>query len=116
MSSSKVIPLLNVILHELQKTVVDNDEIQIPESQDYTVSISEDPKQVVLGLIHSIETRWMNYENDDIYSVSTMVDPWFKEASFSVSPLDIAKKSLLTLMRRVNADEPTVVQIMKRMW
>ena len=74
MSSSKVIPLLNAILHKPQKTVVDNDETEIPESQDYTVSISEDSKQVVLGLIHSIETRWINYENDDIYSVSTLLD------------------------------------------
>ena len=57
--SSKMIPLLNAILHELQKNVVDNDdETQIPESQDYTAYIYEDSKQVVLGLIHSIETRW----------------------------------------------------------
>ena len=76
-SSSKVIPLLNAILHELQKKVVDNDETQIPESQDYTASISEDSKQVVLGLIHSIETRWIGYENDDIYSIS--IHCWFHD-------------------------------------
>ena len=104
-SSSKVIPLLNAILHELQKNVVDNDETQIPESQDCTASISEDSKQVVLGLIHSIETRWIDYENDDIYSISTLLDPRFKEVSFSASALDRAKKLLLTLMRRTNADE-----------
>ena len=103
-SSSKVIPLLNTILHELQKNVVDNDETQIPESQDYTASISEDSKQVVLGLIHSIETRWIDYEKDDIYSISTLLDPRFKEVSFSASALDRANCSLL-LMRRVNADE-----------
>ena len=104
-SPSKVIPLLNGILHELQKNVVDNDETQIPESQDYTASISEDSKQVLLGLIHSIETRWIDYENDDIYSISTLLDPRFKEVSFSASALDRAKKLLLTLMRRVSADE-----------
>ena len=78
---------------------------QIPESQDYTASISEDSKQVVLGLIHSIETRWIDYENDDIYSISTLLDPRFKEVSFIASALDRAKKLLLTLMRRVNPDE-----------
>ena len=97
-SSSKVIPLLNAILHELQKNVVDNDETQIPESQDYTASISEDSKQVILGLIHSIETRWIDYENDDIYSISTLLDPRFKEVSFSASALDRVKKLLLTVL------------------
>ena len=89
-SSSKVIPLLIAILHELHKNVVDNDETQIPESQDYcnTASISEDSKQVVLGLIHSIETRWIDCENDDIYSISTLLDPRFKEVSFSASALE----------------------------
>ena len=33
-SSSKVIPLLNAILHELQKNVVDDDETQVLETQD----------------------------------------------------------------------------------
>lgn len=65
-SASKVIPLFNAILHELQKNVVD-DETQIPESQDSSASISEDCQQVVSGLIQSIETRWIDYENDDIY-------------------------------------------------
>ena len=58
-SSSKAIPLLNAILHEMQKNVVDNDETQISESQDYTAFIPENSKQVVLGLIHSKETRWI---------------------------------------------------------
>ena len=102
-SSSKMIPLLNAILHELQKNVVDNDETQIPDSQDYTASISGDSKQVVLGLIHSIETRWIDYENDDIYSISTLLDPQFKEVSFSASAVNRAKKFFLTLMRGVNA-------------
>ena len=39
-SSSKVIPLLNAILHELQKNVVDADETQVPESQDSSAPIS----------------------------------------------------------------------------
>ena len=106
-SSSKVIPLLNAILHELQKHVVDDDETQVPESQDSSASMSEDCQQVISGLINSIETRWINYENDEIYSVSTLMDPRFKEVSFSASALDRVKKLLLTLMRRVimNADE-----------
>ena len=74
-SSSKVIPLLNAILHELQKNVMDDDETQVPETQDSSAPISEDCKQVVLGLIHSIETRWIDYENDNIYSISTLLDP-----------------------------------------
>ena len=53
-SASKVIPLLNAILHELQENVVDDDETQVPESQDSSVSISEDRQQVVSGLIQSI--------------------------------------------------------------
>lgn len=65
-SASKVIPLFNAILHELQKNVVD-DETQIPESQDNRASTSEDCQQVVSALIQSIETRWIDYENDDIY-------------------------------------------------
>ena len=103
-SASKVIPLLNAILHELQKNVVD-DETQIPESQDSSASTSEDCQHVISGLIQSIETRWIDYENDDIYSISTLLDPRFKEVSFSTLALDRAKKLLLTLMRRVNADE-----------
>ena len=107
MSSSKVIPLLNAILHELQKHVVDDDETQVPESQDSSAAKSEDCQQVVLGLINSIETRWIDYENDEIYSVSTLMDPQFKEVSFSASALNRIRKLLLTLMKRVimNADE-----------
>jgi len=63
--------------------------------------MSEDSQQVVLGLINSVETRWIDYENDEIYSVSTLVDPRFKEVSFSASALDRFKKLLLSLMRRV---------------
>ena len=84
---------------------MNNDETQIQESQDYTLLLyilSEDFTQVVLGLIHSIETRWTAYENNEIYSISTLLDP---EVSFSTSALARAKKLLLTLMRRVNADE-----------
>ena len=92
MSSSKVIPLLNAILHELQKNVVDVDD---PESQDTSAPIvSEECQQVIIG------TRWTDYENDDIYYISTLLDPQFK---FSALALDRAKKLLLVLMRRVNA-------------
>ena len=103
-SSSKVIPLLNAILHELKKNVLDEDETQVPDSQETeenSTSMSEDSQQVVLGLINSVETRWIDYENDEIYSVSTLVDPRFKEVSFSASALDRFKKLLLSLMRRV---------------
>ena len=37
--------------------------------------------------------------------VSALLDPRFKEVSFSALALDRAKKLILTLMRRVNADE-----------
>ena len=106
-SSSKVIPLLNAILHELQKNVVDDDETQVLETQDSSAPISKDCKQVVLGLIHSIETRWIDYENDDIYSISKLLDLRFKEVPFIASALDRAKKLLLTLMKRfrVNVDD-----------
>ena len=73
-SSSKVIPLLNAILHELKKNALDEDETQVPDSQETeenSTSMSEDSQQVVLGLINSVETRWIDYENDEIYSVST---------------------------------------------
>ena len=43
-SSSKVIPLLNAILHELQKNVVDDDETQVLETQDSSAPISKDCK------------------------------------------------------------------------
>ena len=84
---------------------MDVDETQVPESQDSSAPISEDCQQVVLGLIPSIETRWIDYENTNIYSISILLDPRFKEVSFSALALDRAKKLLLTLMRRGNADE-----------
>ena len=97
MSSSKVIPLLNAILHKLQKSVVDDDETQVSESRDSSSNNSEECQQVLSGLIHSIESRWMDYEHDEIYSVSTLLDPRFKEVPFSTSAsaLDCAKSCSL---------------------
>ena len=75
-SCSKVIPLLNALLFELRKNVVDDDEnhetqvpdddeTQVPESQGRSsVPNSEESQQVVTGLIASIERRWLNYEDD----------------------------------------------------
>ena len=50
-------------------------------------------------LINSIET---DYEQDDIHSISTLLDPRFKQVPLSASALDRIKKLLLILMRRVN--------------
>ena len=61
-SCSKVIPLLNAILIELRKNIVDDDETQlpdddetqVPESQGSNIPNSEESQQVVTGLIDSI--------------------------------------------------------------
>ena len=53
-SCSKVIPLLNAILIELCKNIVDDDETQVPESQGSNIPNSEESQQVVTGLIDSI--------------------------------------------------------------
>ena len=63
LSCSKVIPLLNALLFELRKNVLDDDETQVadddetqvPESQGSSVPRSEESQQVVAGLIASIE-------------------------------------------------------------
>ena len=98
-SCSKVIPLLNALLFELRKNVLDDDETQVadddetqvPESQGSSVPRSEESQQVVAGLIASIERRWLNYEEDRIYSISTLLDPRFKEVCFSNASLVRAK-------------------------
>ena len=75
-SNLKVIPLLNALLFELRKNVVDDEtqvsddnETQVPESQGSSVPSSEESQQVIAGLIESIERRWLNYEGDRIYSI-----------------------------------------------
>ena len=83
---------------------MDDDETQVPQSQDSSALMSEECQQVVTGLINSIETRLIDHENDEVYSVSTLIDPRFKEVSFSAPVLNIVKKLLLTLMRRVNTN------------
>ena len=91
-SCSKVIPLLNALLFELRKNVVnddetqvpdddddtqvaDDDETQVPESQGNSVPSSEESQQVVTGSIASIERRWLDYEDDKIYSICSLLDP-----------------------------------------
>ena len=80
-SCSKVISLLNAILFELWKYVVDEDETQVnddeepqvPESQGNSdPPRSEEAQQVLAGLIASIEQRWLGYEEDKIYSACTV--------------------------------------------
>ena len=93
---SKIILLLSTILTELRRNLIDedeaqnpadnetqvhdDDETQVPESQGSNIPRSEESQQVITGLIESIERRWHNFEEDDIYSVSTLLDPRFKEA------------------------------------
>ena len=75
-----MIPLLNALLFELRKNVLDDDETQVPddetqvpESQGSSVPSSEESQQVVAALIASIERRWLNYEEDRIYSICTLL-------------------------------------------
>ena len=91
--------MLNVILFELCKNVVDNktqvpddDETQVPESQGSSVPNSEDTQQVVTGLIASIERRWLSYEEDKIHSICSLLDPRFKEVCFTTSALGRVKE------------------------
>ena len=84
-SFSKAIPLLNAILYELRKYVIDEDERQVPDDDDEThvpesqgssdPPKSEEAQQVVAGLIVSIGRRWLCYEEDKIYSTCTLLDP-----------------------------------------
>ena len=39
--------------------------------------------QMVAGLIESIEPRWLNYEEDRVYSLCTLLDPRFREICFT---------------------------------
>ena len=84
----------------------DNDETQVPESQGSNIPRSEESQQVVTGLIASIERRWHNFEEDDIYSVSTLLDPRFKELCFSSTALTSVKRTLRSLMRLVSIETP----------
>ena len=106
---SKVIPLLNALLFELRKNVVDDDETQVPdddetqvpESQGSSVPTSKESQKVVAGLIASTEQRWLNYEEDRIYSVCTLLDPRFKEVCFTNAALVRAKRLLLSIMHAI---------------
>ena len=103
-----MIPLLNALLFELRKNVVDDetqvsddDETQVPESQGSSVPSSEESQQVIAGLIESIERRWLNYEGDRIYSICALLDPRFKEVCFTNAALIRAKRLLLSIMRAI---------------
>ena len=70
--------MLDAILFELCKNVIDDDETYVPEENETQVSesqgknsvpSSEDSQQVVTGLIALIERRWLGYEKDKIYSI-----------------------------------------------
>ena len=82
-TSSKSDTIVECNLHELRKIVLDVDETKVPEIQDNSSNTSEECWQVLSGLIHSIELRYMDYEHDEIYSISTLLDPRFKEVPFS---------------------------------
>ena len=57
---------------------------------------------MVAGLIALIEWRWMNYEEDRIYSIiCTLLDPRFKEVCFTNAALVRAKRLLLSIMRAI---------------
>ena len=104
-----MISLLNALLFELCKNVLDDDETQVPddetqvpESQGSSVPGSEESQQVVAGLIASIERRWLNYEEDRIYSICTLLlDPRFKEVCFTNAALVRAKRLLLSIMHAI---------------
>ena len=104
---SNIIPLPNALLFKLRKNVVDDDETQVPdddetqvpESQGSSVPTSEESQQVVVGLNASIERRWLNYEEDRIYSICTLLDPRFKEVCFTSAALVRAKRLFLSIMR-----------------
>ena len=95
-------------MFELRKNVIDDDETQVPddddetqvpESQGSSVPTSEESQQVVVGLIASIKRRWLNHEEDRIYSICTLLDPRFKEVCFTNAALVRAKRLLLSMMR-----------------
>ncbi|XP_065895773.1 zinc finger BED domain-containing protein 4-like [Dysidea avara] len=113
---SNIIPLPNALLFELRKNVVDDDETQVPdddetqvpESQGSSVPTSEESQQVVVGLIASIEWRWLNYEEDRIYSICTLLDPRFKEVCFTSAALVRAKRLLLSIMRALTQGDSVI--------
>jgi len=102
--------LSNALLFELRKNVVDDDETlvpdddetQVPESQGSSgPPSSEESQQVVPGLVASIEWRWLNYDEDRIYSVCTLLDPRFKEVCFTSTALVRVTRLLLSIMHTI---------------
>ncbi|XP_065895778.1 zinc finger BED domain-containing protein 4-like [Dysidea avara] len=89
----------NVIDDDETQVPDDYDETQVPESQGSSVPTSEESQQVVVGLIASIKRRWLNHEEDRIYSICTLLDPRFKEVCFTNAALVRAKRLLLSMMR-----------------
>ena len=91
-SCSKVIPLLNVLLHELHKHACDDDETQTPESQDNHDPKSVESQEVLVEIIASCNRIWVDYEDNDIYAISTLLDLRFKKIPFTSEALDRAKE------------------------
>ena len=110
-SCIKVIPLLNALLRELCKHSCDDDETQTPESQDNDDPKSVEFQEVLAEVIASCNRRWVDYEDNDIYAISTLLDPRFKEIPFTSEALDRAKGSLLSLMREVSSHSSTVTTV-----
>ena len=50
-------------------------------------------------MIDSMERRWLDYEEDEIYSISTLLDPRLKEVYFTSLA---SKKLLLCLLHKAN--------------
>ena len=48
---------------------IPDDETQVLESQESSVTSYEETLQVVVGLIASVERRWLGYEEDKVYSI-----------------------------------------------
>ena len=57
-------------------------------------------QKVKFGLLASIERRWLDYEDDKIYFIYTLLDPKFKEVCFTGTALVRAKRLLLSIMRQ----------------
>ena len=74
-SCSKVIPLLNALLCELRKYIYDDDETQILETQDNHNTTSQESQNGLVEIIDSCKRRLVNYEDDDSYAISTLLDP-----------------------------------------
>ena len=102
-SCSKVIPLLNALLCELRQHIYNDNETQIQKMQNNHDPKSVESQEVLAEIIGSCNRRWVDYEDDDIYAISTLLDPRFKEIPFTSEALERAKQSLLSLMHEASS-------------